>query len=112
MVFDSEALGCKHRQIGRTRVDIKDSLALVALEMVMMPVVAQLKTWIFTGQHDLAQRPVLDHGFQVSIDRCDPEVWYVVRSKLEYLLGQQRASRGVQGFFDRSALSCGAFHSF
>jgi hypothetical protein len=53
VIFDFETLGCQHGEIRWARMNVKDLLTVLALKMMMMSVIAQLKSWVFTRQHDL-----------------------------------------------------------
>ena len=100
MVFDPETLGRKHRQIRRTRVNVKHFLALIALKVMMMPVIAEFEPRIFTRQHDLTQCAVLDHGFEVSINRRDTKPRHSLPCHVEYLLRKQGPPCILHGFFN------------
>jgi hypothetical protein len=48
MVFDPEPFGCQRCKIGWAGMYVKHLLALIALKVMMMPVIAELKSRIFT----------------------------------------------------------------
>jgi hypothetical protein len=82
MVFDPEPFGCQRCKIGWAGMYVKHLLALIALKVMMMPVIAELKSRIFTWQHDLTQCAILDHGFEIPINRRDTKAGHSLPSKV------------------------------
>lgn len=100
MVFDPEPFGRQHCKVGWAGMNVKHLLALIALKVMMMPVIAEFEPRIFTRQHDLTQCAVLDHGFEVSINRRDTKPRHSLPSYVEYLLRKQGPPCILHGFFN------------
>lgn len=68
VVLDGEALGRQPGQIARTVVHVKDALAFVALEVVVVGMVCGLVPGAVAGKRHDGDVALVDQAFQVAVD--------------------------------------------
>lgn len=76
VIFHSEALRRQARQVARAGMHVEHTLALPALEVVVMLMSHQFEPWVLAGQVHRLQLAFFDQRFEGAVDRGDAQPGY------------------------------------
>jgi hypothetical protein len=110
MVFDREALRREAAEVARAGVHVEHTLALTALEVMMVVVPHRLEARVLAGQVHHLQLACLHQHLEVAVDRGDTQSRHGVLGCYQHLLRKKRAVGLGDGVAYRAALTGVAFH--
>ena len=110
MVFHREAWRREPGEVARAAFDVKDPLALHALEVVMVPPSGHLEARVLSGQIDGFEQSIGEQRLEIPVDGRNAQAGGRSLRRLEDFLGQQGTAGPRDGIEDRGALAGVAFH--
>lgn len=110
MVIHNEARGCKTAQIAGARMHIKDAVADMAAEVVVVRMAGCFVPGRLARQANRSRRPVFGHQLEVAVNGSHAHVGHGVSRVLKQLVyGQGSLGRGYGGLQCRP-LASKSFH--
>lgn len=110
MVFHGEPRRCKPPKIPGAGMDIENPFACQALEMMVMPMTRRLEAAAFTRQVHRLEFTLLHQRLDVAIHRGQTQPGYLLLSRVQYFLRQQRPFGLCDGLSNGAALASLSFH--
>ncbi len=110
MPVDREAWRCQRGKVARAAAHVEDTLAVHALEVVVVPAAAAFEPGTLPGQFDGVELPLGEHRLEVPVHGRDPEAGRRFSCGREDFPWQQGTTGTRDSIEDRRALARVSFH--